>query len=153
MDGEQQAAGSVASESKEGVQTQQAVGSERGNTREAVPETHGARDTAEAKVLSDLLRKVPPLKSEDSREIMNFFLRVKVVYKLHLVPNKIFWTKLLPRVQGSLLSFLGDALQQGESWEQCMNRVLGEYFPLFIKEKLIRDLVVFNLHDKTRPLR
>jgi hypothetical protein len=151
MDGEQLAGGS---ESEEGMQTQQAEGSERGETGEAVIEPlQESRDTAEAKVLSDLLREVPPLKSEDPREIMSFCMRVKVIYNLHLVTNKIFWTKLLPRVQSSLVSLLGQALQQGESWEQCMGRVLGEYFPLFVKEKLIRDLVVFNFHDKTRPLR
>jgi hypothetical protein len=34
-----------------------------------------------------------------------------------------------------------------------MVRVFQEYFPLFVREKLIRELVVFNFHDKTRPLR
>jgi hypothetical protein len=68
------------------------------------------------------------------------------VYDLKLVSDKIFWMKLLPKVTGGLLTFLGEGMQRGESWEQCRARVLKEYFPLFVRETLIRELVVFNFH-------
>jgi hypothetical protein len=61
--------------------------------------------------------------------------------------------KLLPKVTGGLLTFLGEGMQRGESWEQCRTRVLKEYFPLFVREKLIRELVVFNFHERGCPLR
>ena len=40
-----------------------------------------------------------------------------------------------------------------ESWNVCKTRLLREYFPLFVKEKMIRELVVFNFQEKGRPMR
>jgi len=31
--------------------------------------------------------------------------------------------------------------------------LLREYFPLFVKEKMIRELVVFNFQEKDHPVR
>jgi hypothetical protein len=42
-------------------------------------------------------------------------------------------------VQESLLTFFGECTRQGDSWEQCKARVLKEYFPLFVREKMIRE--------------
>jgi hypothetical protein len=40
-----------------------------------------------------------------------------------------------------------------ESWNVCKTRLLREYFSLFVKEKMIRELVVFNFQEKGRPIR
>jgi hypothetical protein len=44
-------------------------------------------------------------------------------------------------------------MRQGESWKECKTRVLKEYFPLFVREKMIRELIVFNFQGKSCPLR
>ena len=35
----------------------------------------------------------------------------------------------------------------------CVKLVYSEYFPLFVKEKMIRELVVFNFQKKGQPIR
>jgi hypothetical protein len=104
--------------------------------------SQGLRDSSEGPVLSDLLKDVPRLMSEEPKEILRFFVDVKAIYDLKLVPDNVFWMRLLPKVRGSLLTFFGLGMQKGESWEQCKTRVLKEYFPLFVREKMIRDLLV-----------
>ena len=44
-------------------------------------------------------------------------------------------------------------MKYGESWDVCKTRLLREYFPLFVKEKMIRELVVFNFQKKGQPIR
>ena len=44
-------------------------------------------------------------------------------------------------------------MKYGESWDVCKTRLLREYFPLFVKEKMIRELVVFNFQKKCQPIR
>jgi hypothetical protein len=61
--------------------------------------------------------------------------------------------RLLPKVKGSLLTSFGEAMKDGESWNECKTRVLKEYFPLFVREKMIRELIVFNFQEKSCPLR
>jgi hypothetical protein len=91
--------------------------------------------------------------SEEPKEILRVFVHIKVIYELRLVPDNVFLMKLLLKVQGSLLTFFGECMKHGESWEQCKVRVLKEYFPLFVREKMIRELVVFNFQEKDCPLR
>ena len=90
--------------------------------------------------------------SEEPREILRFFVDIKAIYDLSLVPDKVFWLKVLPKVKGSLLSFLGQSMKDGESWNVCKTRLLREYFPLFVREKMIRELVVFNFQEKGHPM-
>jgi hypothetical protein len=40
-----------------------------------------------------------------------------------------------------------------ESWDKCKTHVLKENFPLFVREKMIRELVVFNFQGKGCRLR
>jgi hypothetical protein len=75
----------------------------------------GLRDNAEGSMLSDLLRDVPRLMSEEPKEILNFFVDIKAIYELKLVPDNVFLMRLLPKVQGSLLPFFGECIRQGES--------------------------------------
>jgi hypothetical protein len=80
-------------------------------------------------VLSDLLRDVHRLTSEEPKEILKFFVNVKAIHDLKLAPDNVFWMRLLPKVRGSLLTIFGESMRYGESWEQCKSRVEG-IFPL-----------------------
>jgi len=99
--------------------------------RDAFSESsQGLRDNAEGFVLSDLLKDVLRLMSEEPRAILKFFVELKVIYDSKLVPDNVFLMKLLPKVRWSLLNFGGEYIRHGDSWEQCKARVLKEYFPL-----------------------
>jgi len=91
--------------------------------------------------------------SEEPKEILRLCVDVKAIYDLKLVPDNVFWMRLLPKVRGRLLTFFGQSMKNGESWDVCKTRLLREYFPLFVKEKMIRELVVLNFQKKGRPIR
>ena len=61
--------------------------------------------------------------------------------------------RLLPKVQGNLLTFFGYCIRPRDSWEQYKAHVLKEYFPLFVRKKMIRKLVVFHFQERGCPLR
>jgi hypothetical protein len=65
----------------------------------------------------------------------------------------VFITRILPLVRGGLLQFLGVCLRERSSWEACKVQLLEEYFPHFVRKRLIRDLNVFNFQDEGQPLR
>jgi hypothetical protein len=96
------------------------AGSSRVQELESLQDEQGVRDSPEAKVLFNLLKDVSQLKSEEPKEIMRFFLEVKPIYDIKLVNDRVFWSKLLCRVQSSLVTFVGKALQRGETWKQCV---------------------------------
>jgi hypothetical protein len=50
--------------------------------------SQGLRECTEAPVLSDLLRDVPRLMSEEPGDILKFFVDIKAIYDLNLVPDK-----------------------------------------------------------------
>jgi len=83
-------------------------------------------------VLSDLLKDVPRLMSEEPRAILKFFVELKAIYELKLVPDNVFLVRLLPKLRGGLLTLLGECIRHGDSWEQCKARVLKEYFPFLL---------------------
>ena len=85
---------------------------ERGTFSEA---PQGLRVNGEGSVLSDLLKDVPRLTSEEPKAILKFFAGVKVVYELNLVPDNVFLMRLIPKVQGSLLTFLVECIRHGDS--------------------------------------
>jgi len=113
----------------------------------------GSVGSSEGPVLVDLLRDVPCLVSEDPKEMLRFFVHIKSVYDLGLVSDKAFWLRVLTKVRGSLLRFVGEAMRNNESWKNFRIRLLREYFPLFVREKMIREMIVFNLQAKSCPLR
>jgi len=104
-------------------------------------------------VLIELLRQIPPLRSESPEDIMCLFVRLGEVYDLRIVDDRAFMLRIMPFLSGSLLKFLGDCLREGVSWIQCKSRLLEYYFPGFVKERLIRDLIVFNLQREDQPVR
>ena len=104
-------------------------------------------------VLVELMRKVPPLISEEPGAILRFVARLQDVYLLKLCDDTSFITRILPLVPGVLLRLFGECLRLGKDWEQSKQQLLCEFFPHFIRERLIRDLITFNFHDHTTPVR
>jgi hypothetical protein len=104
-------------------------------------------------VLVELLRKLAPLSSEKPEQVLCFFVRLVGVYKLGLVADRVFIMRILPLTSGSVLEFLGRCLAETCSWVECRKRLLKRYFPCFVRERLIRDLIVFHLHDGKKPVR
>ena len=104
-------------------------------------------------VLVELLRRIPVLSSEEPIEILRFFVRLHDVYQLGLVSDHMFLVRVLPLVGGSMLRFMGDCIRARFSWSECTKRLLKGYFPFFVREKLIRELIVFNFHQRGHSLR
>jgi len=100
--------------------------------------------------LVELLRQVPPLPSEEPETILRLFTRLEEIHGLGLTDDIV--TRILPLILGGVLTFLGDCLNKGVSWEQCKTRLLDEFFPHFVHEKLIWDLTVCNFHEAAQSL-
>jgi hypothetical protein len=90
---------------------------------------------------------------EEPEAIMELFVQLDETYELGLVEDRIFISRILPVVSGSLLVFLGNCLREGNNWKKCRTMLLKEYFPLFVCGKLIREMIVFNFHKEEQPLR
>ena len=104
-------------------------------------------------MLVELLRPIPPLSSEEPEVIMRLFIRLDAVHNLGLVDDRTFIVRILPLVSGSLLKFWGDSSRVGSDWAECKSRLLREYFPHFVRERMIRDLIVFNFQGEGQALR
>ena len=102
-------------------------------------------------VLIELMRKVPPLTSEEPKAILRFVARLEDVYLLKLCDDRSFITRILPLVPGVLLRFFGECLRNGKDWKQSKQQLLSEFFPHFIRERLVRDLITFNFHNHATP--
>ena len=77
-------------------------------------------------------------------------MELKAIYELQLTPDRVFIVKLLPRV---LLNLFGASIRDRASREECKTQVLKAHYPLFVKEKLIREMVVFCFQKKECHLR
>ena len=51
------------------------------------------------------------------------------------------------------MCFFGECLRSQRNWEQCKVEIMREFFPHFIRERLIRDLIIFNFHQEAMPVR
>jgi len=114
---------------------------------------HGDSGFSRTQVLSDLLKQIKPLSSEEPEDILRFFVKVDEIRDLGLVGDRVFITRILPFVPGGLLQFLGACLREEHSWAVCKAQLLDEYFPHFVRERLIRDLIVFNFHGEGQSMR
>jgi hypothetical protein len=83
---------------------------------------------------------------------MRLFIRLDDTYERDLVGNRIFVTRILPLVSGSLLTFIGDCLRVGSNWTECKAQLLEKYFLYFVRERLICELIVFNFHGEGQLL-
>jgi len=104
-------------------------------------------------VLVDLLRKAPPLLTERPEDILIFFVRLGEIYSLGLVQDRVFIARILPLLPRGLLQFLAGCLRDQSNWATCKTRILQEYFPHFVRERMIRNLIVFNFHQKGMQVR
>jgi hypothetical protein len=141
-------------------ETHQASGqtNSMGNVIEPVPPTHdlnshGSSEGCQTPVVVELLRQISPLLSEEPESILMLFIRLDEVFDLGLVNDRVFIMRILPLVKGSLLRFMGDCLHTGNGWAECKSRLLDEYFPYFVRERLVRDLIILNFHGEGQSLR
>jgi hypothetical protein len=104
-------------------------------------------------VFVELMRRVPPLTSEEPEALLRFMARLEEVYMLGLCEDRVFITRILPLVPGVIMRFFGECLRSQKNWEQCKAEVIREFFPHFIRERLIRDLIIFNFHKEAMPVR
>jgi hypothetical protein len=104
-------------------------------------------------VLVELLRRIAPVSSEEPEAIMQLFVKLEEIHELGLVEDRVFLTRILPLVSGSLLGFVGDCLREGSCWMESKKRLLERYFPYFVRERLVRELIVFNFHEEGQSLR
>jgi len=93
------------------------------------------------------------LSSEEPEEILRLFVRLGEVYELGLVDDRQFVTRNLPLISGSVMKFLGSCLRGGCSWADCKSQLLDEFFPHFVRERLICDLIVFKFHGAEQSMR
>ena len=103
--------------------------------------SHGGGGDSQTQVLVELLRQVSPLSSEELEAILWLSVRLEEVHDLGLADDRVFVTRILPLVSGSLLTFLGDCLRKGGRWAECKARLSDEYSPYFVREWMIRDLI------------
>jgi hypothetical protein len=99
------------------------------------------------------LKQVKPLSSEQPEDILLLSVTLGEIHALGLADDRVFITRFLPLVLGSLLQFLGACLGKGSSWVACKSQLLDEYFLHFVQERLIRDLTVFNLQGEGQSMR
>ena len=100
-----------------------------------------------------MFRKVPPLRSEEPEAFLNLCVQVDEVFVQGLVDDRRFVMRILPLGFGCVLRVFGNCLRAGNGWAECKGRLLKEYFPQFVRERLVRELIVFNSHQEGRSLR
>jgi hypothetical protein len=115
--------------------------------------SHGCGGEGQGAVLVELLRQIPPVVSEEPEAIMQLFVRLDEIHELGLVDDRTFVARILPLVSGSLLTFIGGWLREGSSWAENKAQLLERYFPYFVRERLVRELIVFNFHGEGQSLR
>jgi hypothetical protein len=115
--------------------------------------SHAGVGEGSSSVLVELVRRVPPLSTEDPEAILWVVSRLDEIFLLHLTDDREFIIRVLPLFSGSVLRFFGCCLRNGRSWQQSKEELLKEYFPAFVRERLIRDLIVFNFHQEGQAVR
>ena len=115
--------------------------------------SHVVASDSPVSVLTELLRQVPVLTSEYPEAILELVSKLDEFHDLGLVDDRVFVVRVLPKVSGAVLRFFGECLRSRDDWENCKTKLLREFFPLFVRERLIRDLIVFNFHGEGQALR
>ena len=92
-----------------------------------------------------MLKDAPCLTSEEPKAILKFFVELKAIYELNLVPENMFLMRFVNLLWGvhKTWRFVG-AMQS-----PCVEK----YFPLFVREKMIRELIVFHFQERECQLR
>jgi len=93
------------------------------------------------------------LVAEEPEAILRFIVRLNEIYILGLGDDRSFVVRILPLVSGAVLRFFGDYLRNGRTWEQCKVELLREFFPHFVRERMVRDLITFDFHQQGQSVR
>jgi hypothetical protein len=101
----------------------------------------------------ELLQQVPSLTSDEPEAILRLVSKLDGIHGLGLADDKTFVIRILPLLTGAVLRFFSECLRNGRSWEQCKHELLREFFPHFVRERLIRDHIMFNFHEEKEALR
>jgi len=104
-------------------------------------------------VVVELLRKVQTLSSEEPEAILRLVSKLDEIHALEIVDDRMFIVRILPLVSRAVLRFFGDCLRNGRNWAQSKGDLLREFFPHFVHERMVRDLIVFNFHKEGQALR
>jgi len=104
-------------------------------------------------VIVELLRHVPTFSSEEPEAILGLITKLDEIHALGLVDDRAFLVRILPLVSGAVLRFFGECLRNGRSWEQCKRELLKEFFPHFVRERMIQDHVLFSFHEEGGAIR
>jgi len=88
-------------------------------------------------VFVELLRQVPSLSTEEPEAILRLVSRLEEIDALGLIDDTGFITRILLLVSGAFLRFFGGCLRNGRSWEQCKGDPLNEFFPHFVRQRMI----------------
>jgi hypothetical protein len=83
---------------------------------------------------------------------LRFLVGLEEIQNSGLVDDRNFVNRVLPLVTGGSLIFLGGCLLRGGIWADCKAQ-LDECFPYFLRERLIRDLIVIILQNYGLRLR
>ena len=115
--------------------------------------SHAGASTGSNSVLVELMRQVPPLTAKEPEAILRFMVRLNETYVLGLGDDRSFIVRILPLVSAAVLRFFGDCLRNGRTWEQWKDDLLREFFPHFVRQRMMRDLITFNFHQEGQSVR
>ena len=115
-------------------------------------DSHGRPSDNPISVLVELLRQFPALSSEEPEAILGLVSKLDETHGLGVVDYKMFVVRVLHMASGAVLRFFG-LFKEWEELGTVQGRAGEGIFPLFIRESLIRDLIVFNFHDEGQILR
>ena len=93
------------------------------------------------------------MSAEEPEAILPFIVRLDEIYALGPSDDRSFVVRILPLVSGAVFGFFGDCLRNGRTWEQCESELLREFFPHFVRERMIPDLIKFNFHEEGQSVR
>ena len=98
--------------------------------RHVAGDSHGVSSDSPISVLTELLRQVPALASEDPEAILGLICKLDEYHALGLVEDRTFVVRALPKFTGAVLRFFGECLRNQEGWQSCKTKLLQEFFPL-----------------------
>lgn len=94
--------------------------------------SHEGCTSSQGQVVVELLRRVPPLSSEEPVDILLFFVRLQEIHNLRLVTDNMFIIHVLPLVRDSVSVFWGECINKGKYWSECKTQLFSAYFPYFV---------------------
>lgn len=98
----------------------------------------------EWKTLLELIKGIPDLKDENSKNVFLFLKRVHSIYRLRLVTDLEFVRCLMIKVKGRALEILGEASQRELHWNNVQQKFVNAFVPLRLREEFIREYITRN---------